>query len=83
MFYLKISDDEDDLPMGADFLTINADPAKAVELDPMDSTRSPVINTGSNKRREFGEVSFTKGKGPVNIEGTNLSLFNVFLKVRH
>uniref|UniRef100_F1KTB3 Protein SON n=2 Tax=Ascaris suum TaxID=6253 RepID=F1KTB3_ASCSU len=49
----KISDDEDDLPMGADFLTINADPAKAVELDPMDSTRSPVINTGSNKRREF------------------------------
>uniref|UniRef100_A0A914RPT0 Uncharacterized protein n=1 Tax=Parascaris equorum TaxID=6256 RepID=A0A914RPT0_PAREQ len=53
MFYLKISDDEDDLPMGADFLTINADPAKAFELDPMDSTRSAVINTGSNKRREF------------------------------
>ncbi|KHN77498.1 Protein SON [Toxocara canis] len=50
----KISDDEDDLPMGADFLTVGTDSTKSTEVDSATgSALSPVMNTGTNKRREF------------------------------
>ncbi|MFH4974337.1 hypothetical protein AB6A40_001046 [Gnathostoma spinigerum] len=48
-----ISDDDDDLPVGADFRSMNALSAGVSDENNVAFVPEPVMNTGSNKRREF------------------------------